>query len=126
MIAVFLALALQTLTVTIPPNTPFEVTWKHDGLGMPMFRWWCNGAIVKNFSEGETMPVPLVTDATGHYTFTATVPGLPVGTHACFISAYNGVGEVKADPVPIVVAVPKLPSMPFEIRVVIKSGGGAP
>jgi hypothetical protein len=114
----------QTIAVTIPPGVPFKIEWKHDGLEMPEFRWWCDGAIVKNFSLSETPSVLLPDGVT--YLYTATVPGLALGTHPCFISAFNGVGEVKAAPVPLLVKVPTAPSTPFDIRVVvpIRGGGG--
>lgn len=134
-----LTLLAQTLSVTVPANTPFEVSFKHDGLLMPSFRWWCDGSIAKNFSPTETKQPSTTPDADGRYTYTVTVPGLPAGSHTCFVSAFNDVGEVKAvcsatgttdcvTPITFSVGgapqpVGKAPAVPVDIRIVVKTGG---
>jgi hypothetical protein len=118
----------QTLSVTVPANTPFDVSFKHDGLLMPSFRWWCDGAIAKNFSASETQQPAGTPDAAGLFTYTVTVPGLAAGSHTCFVSAFNDQGEVKAVPITFTVGggpqpVGKPPAVPVDIRIVVRPGG---
>jgi len=127
----------QTLSVTVPANTPLDVSFKHDGLLMPSFRWWCDGSIAKNFSATETQPAG-TPDAAGLFTYTVTVPGLAAGSHTCFVSAFNDQGEVKAacsatvtttcvTPITFTVGTPtpvgKPPAVPVDIRIVVRTGG---
>lgn len=128
MTALLLLLA-QTLTATILPATPFQIEWRHTGEWTPVFRFWCDGAIVKNFRETEPMR-SATRGADGLYTYTATVPGLPVGAHPCFVSAYNGaaetLGEAKGEPVMFMVAVPQqIPPVPLKLKLIVPVIGGA-
>lgn len=132
MTALVLALLLQTVSATLAPATPFQIEWLHTGEWTPVFRFWCDGAIVKTFKESE--PVRSATkDADGYYTYTGTVPGLPVGAHPCFVSAYNGaaesLGDAKGDPVVFTVAAPlppqKIPPVPLKLKLIVPVGGGA-
>lgn len=137
MLIVVLALVAQTLSVTVPANTPFDVSFKHDGLLMPSFRWWCDGSIAKNFSSTETRQPATPPDVDGRYLYTVSVPGLPAGSHSCFVSAFNDQGEFKAcnaavttdcvTPIAFTVgsAVPigKPPAVPVDLRIVVKTGG---
>jgi hypothetical protein len=127
-----LALLLgQTVTVTLKPNTPFQIQWDHNGQDHAAFRLWCNGAILKNYA-----PAELVKSATaqpdGTFTYTATAPGLPIGEHACFVSAYNLVeetlGEAKGEPAVVTVATTtpsgnKLPAVPVRFKILVTIGG---
>ncbi len=136
MIALILALVAQVVTVTLPPNTPFSIQWDHTGKDHAAFRLWCDGNIVKNYAPAELVKSDTA-DADGYYTYTAKAPGLPVGEHVCFVSAYNLVeetlGEAKGEPSTVTVAttIPpwegnKLPAVPvrFRILVEVKIGGG--
>lgn len=129
-----LALVLgQTITVTLPPNTPFQIQWDHNGQDHAAFRLWCDGNITKNYAPAELVKSEMA-NADGTFTYTATAPGLPVGEHACFVSAYNLVeetlGEAKGDPATITVAtttpVPggnKLPAVPIRFKILVTIGG---
>lgn len=135
-----LLLVPQTLSVTLPANTPFTLSFEHDGLLMPDFRAWCDGSIVKNFSAMDGKP-SIVANANGLYTYTVQVPGLPVGTHSCWVTAFNQNGESKVcaagqtstDAAPCVVPltfpvgapapVGKPPAVPVNIRLVVGVGG---
>lgn len=112
----------QTLTVTLKPATPFTITWDMpvDNSG-PSFRLWCDGAVVKNYTPKELTKAPL-DNPDGTVTYTAEAPGLSAGNHSCFVSAFNLIGEVKGEPIPLVVGV--LPSTPLRLKVVITVPGG--
>jgi len=130
----------QTLSVTVPANTPFDVSFKHDGLLMPSFRWWCDGSIAKNFTDTETRQPSTSPDVDGRYLYTVTVPGLSTGSHVCFFTAFNDKGEIKAQcsatvttdcvtPIAFAVGgapqpVGKPPAVPVDFRIVVRPGGG--
>jgi hypothetical protein len=128
----------QTLSVTVPANTPFDVSFKHDGLLMPSFRWWCDGAIAKNFTATETRQPTTDPDANGRYLYTVTAPGLAIGIHTCWFTAFNDNGETKTlctatvttdcvTPITFTVGTPtpvgKPPAVPVDIRIVVRTGG---
>lgn len=120
--------------LVIQADTPFQVSFIHDGLLMPQYRWWCDGALIKTFTaEDVPLPVPFTTDATGYvttdeqYTFRVTVPGLAAGTHTCAVSAVNDLGEAMANPLTISALDPQAsrpPATPSHIRVVAPAHGG--
>lgn len=109
-----LLLPAQTLTVAIPPNTAFVISFEDSDM-IVGFRWWCNGAIVKNFSDAEVTAGRVVGNPT---VITVSVPGLPAGKHSCLVSAFNVIAEVKSDPVEIPVG--NLPMKPANIKVIVK------
>lgn len=116
-------LSAQTVTVTIPPATPFTVSWDQaiDGTTAPSFRFWCDGQIVKNYAARDvTKAADANTDGT--FTFTAQAPGLPAGTHSCLVSAYNDIGEAKSTAIPL--SVGTAPATPLRLKVVVQIGGG--
>lgn len=109
--------SMQTLTVAIPPNTPFTVAF--DGMDTDSFRMWCDGSIVKNYSASEiTTGKNSVKNADGTYTFTVSAPGLALGIHSCLISAFNPLGESKSDPIQIPIG--NLPMKPLNFKVIVK------
>jgi hypothetical protein len=113
----------QTLTVTLKPATPFQITWDQPAAlntFAPKYRWWCDGAIVKNFAASEVTAGP--DNADGTTPQTATVPGLSAGTHSCLVSAFNDLGEAKSDAVPLTVGT--APATPLRLRIVVTVGGG--
>lgn len=115
----------QTLTVTLKPLTPFQITWDQppepDPTAKVSFRWWCEGGIVKNFTTAEVVATtPANPDGTT--TYTATVPGLSGGSKSCLVSAYNDIGETKSTAIPLTVGV--VPATPLKLRVVVSVGGG--
>lgn len=115
--------AQPTLTVTLKPQTPFQITWDQppaEGAIGVNFRWWCDGGIVKNFTAAEAVgKVPA--NADGTTTYTATAPGLSAGSHSCLVSAFNDFGESKSAPIPITVGV--VPGTPIKLKVVVVVGG---
>jgi hypothetical protein len=129
--------APQTITVTLPPDTPFPIQWKHPLELTTRFRLWCDSEIKKNFTSAEAVR-GTEPDVAGYYTYTATAPGLPVGEHVCLVSAFDvfeeaRYGEFKSEPATITMApaptpVPgKVHSAPigFIILIKIPGGGGA-
>jgi hypothetical protein len=126
MISALLTLALvaqPTLTVTVKPSTPFTITWDQpEPSPLPSFRLWCDGAIVKNYLRTEL--VVGAANADGSVPITAQAPGLAVGQHACFVSAWNENGEAKGAPIQITVAVATGPATPINLRIVVTVGGG--
>lgn len=131
MILLLLAL-LQgpVLTVTVPPATPFTISFDHPGDNSVAFRWWCENAIVKNFPAVEVTKATTA-NADGTFTFTATVPGLPAGQHVCFVSAtYPGdTTEYKGDAVTFPVASTTPPTTgpkvaPIRLMIVVPVKGG--
>jgi hypothetical protein len=129
-----LALLLgQTVTVTLPPNTGFQIQWDHEGEPATRFRLWCDGGIVKNYSEVEAVRGATINlDKT--WTFTATAPGLAVGEHVCFVSAYDVVepslGEFKGEPATVTMATTappapgKVHAAPVRFKILVTIGGG--
>ena len=131
MLATLLLLA-QTVTVTLPPNTPFQIQWSHEGELTTRYRLWCDGGIVKNYSTTDAVR-NATPDPDGLWTFTATAPGLAVGEHVCLVSAYDVVepaaGEYKSEPASITIAtttpVPgKVRAAPVRFVILVKVGGG--
>jgi hypothetical protein len=127
LIALLTTLALsaaQTITVTIPPATPFTISWDQpveDAPTPPSFRFWCDGTIAKNYAPRE-LTKAATPNADGTVTFTAQAPGLPAGTHSCLVSAFNEIGEVKSVAIPITVGT--APATPLRLKVVVQIGGG--
>lgn len=120
---------LGPATLALKPNVPFEVEWQHDGRDNPGFRLWCNGAIVKNWPTAEiTRSATPVADL---FTYAATAPGLPPGTHSCLVSAYNqddpGLGDAKGTAITVpVIAAPALPAPPLNFKIIITIKSGVP
>lgn len=126
-----------TVTATVAPDTPFQIQWDHDTLMTPGFRWWCDGGIVYNFKHADLQWAndPKGPNADGTFTYTATVPGLHAGDHACTVSAFNeaapSLGDFKGFIANVHVALTtdppagqKLPSMPLRIKLVVPVSGG--
>lgn len=120
----------QTVTVTLKPNTPFDVQWEHDGKDNARFRMWCDGGIIKNYAPSE-LTKSATADAEGFFTYTAKAPGLALGEHDCFVSAYNVVDaslpDAKGSAVRFSVAetIPqKVPAAPVRFRILVTIGGG--
>lgn len=111
----------QTLTTVLKPDEPFRISFGHPRAFQEAFRWWCNGAILKNIPSTE-----LVQSAERHtdggWTFEVGVPGLKEGKHTCQISAYNSAGESKSEPITITVGPsipPEIPPAPVRLRIVV-------
>lgn len=121
--------AQPTVTVTLPPNTPFQIQWDHRGELTTRFRLWCDGSIIKNFSTTEAAR-GTETHADGTITFTATAPGLPIGEHTCLISGYDlfeeaSLGEFKGDPLTFAVGTTdKINAAPVRFKILVTIGGG--
>jgi hypothetical protein len=121
-----LVLSAQTLTVTLKPNTPFQIQWDQllEGTFTARYRWWCDGVIVKNFAPADlTISDTLNVDRT--QAITATVPGLAVGSHSCFVSAFDpgaAFPEMKGEAIPL--AVGTGPTTPLRLRVIVTVTGG--
>lgn len=117
----FVALLQQpALTAIVPPDTPFEITWEQPvETPMPAYRFWCNGVILKNFTNAEIASAP--SESAGMVTITTNAPGLKAGTYTCLVSAFNSVGETKSESVPILVGT--MPGTPIKLRIVVKVGG---
>lgn len=115
LIAVFTVAAVAWQTApALKPNTPFQITFDHEKQdSQAQYRWWCGGVIVKNFSAVEVVQLAPA-GADGMSTLSATVPGLPLGKHSCFVSAFNEFGEEKGAPIQIPVGGP--PSAPLRLR----------
>lgn len=113
---------LQVLTTNVPVNTPFTIAFEHQWNLGDKYRLWCNGSIIKNYSEIESSNGRVISPTTPvepfTYTFTLTSPPLTKGIHSCFISAYNEVGETKGNPENIIVGA--APSIPVGFRVIVK------
>lgn len=112
----------QTITATIPPNTPFQIAFDQDNSNNDNYRLWCDGSIVKNFSSSEvSLGRSSTKNAEGNYTFTLLAPGLPVGIHSCQVSAYNTVvpDDVKSDAANITVGGKS--SIPVNFRLIINA-----
>jgi hypothetical protein len=109
----------QTLTVAIPPNTPFTISFIHNLLDSAQFRFICDGGIVKNYTTSEILTGKSTTaNADGTFTITVTAPGLASGTHSCSVSAFNTIGEIKSDPITIPIG--NIPMKPGSVMVVSK------
>ena len=122
--ALMLAVFVQAVpTVVVRPNTPFQVFWVQPAMdGTLQFRFWCDGAIAKNFASSDLQMAPLAAD--GSMAITATVAaGLPAGNHSCLVSAFNFISEAKSD----AIALPSgsAPSTPIQFRIIVNVGGGA-
>lgn len=119
MLSLILSLVLQTTTVSIKPNTPWSLEFYHNGQDSSQYRLWCDGIIVKNYSDAEISNGKSSTvNIDGNFTYDLTAPGLSSGKHSCLISAYNLNGEVKGDPIDIPIG--NLPMKPSAIKVVVK------
>ena len=112
---IMVGMARQTLTVAIPPNQAFTISFDDNETGVN-FRWWCDGAISKNFTATELSTGKAVLN--GITTYTVSVPGLAQGKHSCLISAFNDLGETKSDPIDVPVG--NIPMKPGNIRIVVK------
>lgn len=111
-----------TLTVTVKPGTPITITWDQPAEDTPSsFRIWVDGNIVKNIPTAELTKAP-APNADGSLAYTATAPGLPVGTHTMFVSAWNVIGESKGEAVPL--SVGTAPPTPLRLKIVVTVGGG--
>src|SRR5687767_5027765 len=104
------ALFSQTpqLTVALRPQEAFQVGWQ--GYPTDSFRWWCDGAIVKNFTPEElTKGTTVLSPETEFVEISAAVPGLPEGTHSCAVSSYTafmelaGIADKTSAPIPLLV-----------------------
>lgn len=126
MTLLLLSAILQTPAPTaVKPDTPFLIEWyQPDAVAsQPQFRWSCNGAIVKNFRTGEALAQG-DPDATGGITYRAQVPGLPLGTHPCHVTAFNAFGEASGEETSVPVGVaPSKPSKVTIIQITVVSGG---
>ena len=108
--ALLLALAVQsTVAPVIAPGAPFRIAFEHDGAEDARYRLWCNNGIVKNWVTADLT-------RTGT-TVEAMAPGLPRGSHSCFVSAWNESGEAKSEP--IVIPVGTVPAVPVQLRIVV-------
>lgn len=105
------AMKRQTLTIAIPPNTAFQIAFDDDDSDVN-YRWWCDGAIIKNFSSAE------ITAGKSGTTFTLSVPGMIAGKHSCLISAFNSLGETKSDPIDVPIG--NLPVKPNSLKIIVK------
>lgn len=113
------SLVIQTTTVSIKPNTPWLFQFPHNQQDGASYRLWCDGAIVKNYSDAEISAGKSITvNADSDFIFTLTAPGLPIGKHTCLMSAYNLVGEAKGDSTDIPIG--NIPMKPGTIVVVVK------
>jgi hypothetical protein len=124
-----LILAFQTLTATVAPNTPFQISWDYPASTGYSFRLWCNNAIVRNFTSAD-ITLGALDPVTNTWIYTANVPGLPApGAFKCEISAHanDGRPDVKSAPVSVTVVDPTAPiPIPVNVRIIIvvKGGGG--
>jgi hypothetical protein len=118
------ALFAQTpqLTVALRPQEPFTVGWQ--GYPTDQFRWWCDGAIVKNFTAAElTKGTTVLSPETEFVEISATVPGLPEGSHSCAVSSYTafmelaGIADKKSVPIPLLVG--NEARTPISLRVIV-------
>lgn len=110
----------QTVTVAIPPNTAYKISF--DAIEGDSFRLWCDGSILKNYTNAEiTLGKATTKNADGTYTFTVSAPGLTAGSHSCLVSAFNTLGEVKSEP--ITVPIGNLPMKPTNIKIVVSGNG---
>lgn len=124
MISILLVALLetQTITATIPPNTPFQIAFDQDNSNNDNYRLWCDGSIVKNFPSSEaSLGRSSTKNAEGNYTFTLLAPGLPVGIHSCQISAYNSVFPDDAKSLPETITVGGKSSIPVNFRLIINA-----
>lgn len=124
MISILLVALLetQTITATVPPNTPFQIAFDQDNLNNEKYSLWCDGAIVKNYSGSEiNIGRSTTRNAEGNYTFTLTAPGLPAGIHPCQIGVNNDVfpDYIKSDIQNIIVG--GKPSIPVNFRLIINA-----
>lgn len=117
--SLILSLVIQTATVSIKPNTPWIFQFPHNQQDGASYRLWCDGAILKNYSDAEISAGKSSTvNANGDFIFTLTAPGLATGKHTCLMSAYNVIGEAKGDPIDIPIG--NIPMKPGTIVVVVK------
>lgn len=109
----------QTVTVAIPPNTAYKISF--DAIEGDSFRLWCDGSIVKNYTNSEiNLGKAAAQNTDGTYTFTVSAPGMVAGSHSCLVSAFNALGEVKSEP--ITVPIGNLPMKPTNIKIVVSGG----
>ena len=99
-------LIAQVLTATVAPDKPFTVGWEYPAPTGYSFRLWCNDTIIRNFTATD-ITLGELDVKTGRWPYTATVPGLPAGTHDCRISAYvEGMPEAYSERLQIPSGVP--------------------
>jgi hypothetical protein len=112
-------LSAQTLSVSIAPNTPFQISFDSPVDTSTSYRVWCDGNILKNYTATEiNNGKSTVPNADGTFTFTISVPGLSLGKHSCLVSAFNDLGEAKS--LPLDVPVGTIPSAPINLRFVVE------
>ena len=117
-----IVLLAQTLTAIVAPNTPFQISFDFDNNPPASIRWWCDNAIAKNFTTAEFSAGKGGTaNSDGSFTYTLSVTGLANGSHSCFVSAFNDVGESKSSP--IIITVGTAPKTPINLKLVVKIGG---
>lgn len=118
-------LSAQTLTVQLKPNTPFTIQWEQvlEGNFTFRYRFWCNGAIVKNFAMSEIKVDPAINPTDRTQVITTTAPGLPAGKHECLVSAFDEIEEKKSDSIPVVVSGGVTTPLRLKILVEVKGGG---
>lgn len=113
------SLFAQSLSVTIPPGTVFQISFDSPVDSSVSYRVWCDGNILKNYTTAEINNAKSsLPNADGTTTFTVSVPGLPLGKHSCLVSAFNDLGESKS--LPLDVPVGTIPSAPINLRFVVE------
>lgn len=121
MLIILAILALQTLSVTVPVNAEFQVSFDLEQDTTVGVRWICDGAILRNYTLSVLPKVPASTANVS--TYTLTVPPLTAGSHSCQVSAFNEAGESKSAvfvfPVGVASPVGVPPKTPVNIRIVI-------
>lgn len=123
MLILLLALAqtAPALTVVLPPDTPFRISFEGQPDADARFRWWCDGAIVKNFAPADLAKGAVTAD--GLVAYEGEVPGVARGAHSCLVSAWTSASEAMGAPEAKSVAVPivagTLPVTPINLRVLV-------
>lgn len=123
----FLLLTLVSQVTTppvipvIPPNTAYRIAFEAEPDAI--LRWWCNGAIVRNFIAADLVKGPAT--AGGRIGYEATVPGQAAGVYSCQVSATKliAVGapelwpDAKSEAIPILVGAG--PLTPISLKVIV-------
>lgn len=122
LIALVLTLPMQAGgTFTDEPGRPIVLSWFHDGQKTPRFRVWQDGRIIVNLTADQyvTATADLANCEIGAVTclqYTTKVTAIPAivtpGTFQFLVSAFNEFGEVKGEPITIVLAWKSAPKMP--------------
>lgn len=109
----------QSLSVSIPPNTPFSISFDHNLADSVSFRLWCDDSIVKNYTNSEILSGknPVI-NTDGTYTITVSAPGLGNGNHNCQMTAFNSIGE-SAKSETLLVPVGSIPAVPIRLKFVV-------